>query len=1014
MSDNNIIAPYSSPGTIRFSSAAPLTLPFNTVSSCLQLPVSLKPPAPGHSSTSGNHDKLQPQFAFSSATRTAASPRAATPHIHWPDTTNRKHTEKHPKIVAMRSRLTKKLENAGKAKKVLAAINEKITHQLRNTTLTRPLTPAETLLYRAVSKPGVMPALMSVLGESGQQTTRPKKSYNRLSSAGEVAKITTRRQLNESDSQYVLRLMENPDLLQRDISILSGVTEQDLRYRPEFKILSKEGEEAQALTPKGEKESGPAYARRMYALYPDLCEDDFCVLAWMDIRRLRKLWMFKSYTKAATTAMQLTPQLEGESALEYARRLHQLYPRLTPHELSAISRMDENDLRQRSEFKTLSEAGQQAFETQPRRDDESPLQCAVRLFRGNDDLSFADISYISGMSEPNLRQRPEFKPLTHETEVALKSTRRWDAESNHAYAVRLITHHPHLSIDEICVAVGVSEPNLRQWPEFIPLTDAAKKASQETPCREEETPLDWAIHLHDTHPGLTIPELSSITKTSVSALRKRPEFRDIIEANKKSMRRKKRIPEAHARQQRPRHISVARRRLLETNDNDLKKLQNLKRFSKANLTTIFQHTWRSEEPPEEYAVYLQELFPNLPQRAISRLTKLSLQALKKIPAFRTLSDLGKQIRTSTPRKEGESAENYARRLLKLRPKPSYWDVSLLTGKDERMLRYRPEYQTLSEEGARVRVITERNKGETIHEYARRLHRLYPRLPISDISVLAWLDIRTLHELGIKLSDRSRDADNFIVPAPVSASPVPSLLDFNNLTPIPTPIPFGTLAPGDINRLITPLPSHISSPVDLNGVLTPPPSQSHPFSVSPDRTTGWVPSVQQIQEMSHFLLRQSGSFNNQLADNALNMLLASGIMPAGIVLVVNEFRTDGSFNPQEIRAAAEPQLNEIYLNLVLQRDTLPGTSTGSDASAHYWAVGLDGRTIDTRYDGNCLYESISIGLELLGFVGFTAEGLRNAVADEFIQHSAKWLQWVDMATLYKEWQEARASVKATRY
>lgn len=168
-------------------------------------------------------------------------------------------------------------------------------------------------------------------------------------------------------------------------------------------------------------------------------------------------------------------------------------------------------------------------------------------------------------------------------------------------------------------------------------------------------------------------------------------------------------------------------------------------------------------------------------------------------------------------------------------------------------------------------------------------------------------------------------------------------------------------------------------------------------------------------MSHFLLRQSGSFNNQLADDALNMLLASGIMPAGIVLVVNEFRTDGSINAQEIRASAEPQLNEIYLNLVLQRDTnLAGTSTGNDASAHYWPVDLDGRTIDTRYDGNCLYESVSIGLGLLGFVGFTAEALRNAVADEFLLHSAKWLQWVDMATLYQEWQEARTSVKATPY
>ncbi|MDE1189856.1 MAG: hypothetical protein PW844_25915 [Pantoea sp.] len=1020
MSDNNIIVPYSSAGTIRFSHTVPnpLTLPFNAVSSCWQLPVSLQPRELGKGPSSGSNREsyppLQPQVTFKHQPRQAVKPRTHRPdaasRMLTPD--QRQHPAKHPKIVAMKHRLTKKLENVGKAKKVLATINERITHQLQNTTLVESLTPAETLLYRAAHEPGVMPALMTVLSDNGrQQIARAKERYHPLSSAGEIAKITTRRQPNESDSHYVLRLMQNPDLLQRDISMLSGVSVQDLRYRPEFKILSPEGEEAQAATPQQENESGPAYVRRIYPLYPDLCEDDFCVLAGMDIRRLRKLWMFKSFTKAATNAMQLTRQLKDEAPLEYARRLHVLYPGLTPHELSAIARMDENDLRQRAEFKTLSEAGLRAFATQSRRDDESPLQCAIRLFRDNDDLTFGDISYISGMSEPNLRQRPEFKPLTAAVEAVQQTTRRQDGESNHTYAVRIITEHPQLTPAEICVAVGVSEQNLRQWPEFIPLTDAAKEAGKATPQQDKETPMDWAVRLHKDHPGLTIPELSSITKASGSALRKRPEFRDIVDSNKKAMRRKKTTPVPRLPQPRPGKPHTACHRLLEANN----RLKKLKKFPRLVWTTIFQHTWQPEETPEDYAVRLQELIPNIPQRAICRLTKLSLQALKKIPAFQTLSDLGKQIHASTPRGTAESAEDYARRLLSLRPKPSYRDISLLTGEDERRLRYRPEYQSLSKEGARIKKITPRKKMETLHEYAGRLHKLYPRLPLSDISVLTWLDIRTLHELGIKVSGRVRDADNFLIPAPVAVSPVPSLLDFNNLTPIPTPVPFETLAPGDINRLITPLPSHISSPVDLNSVITPRPAAIHFNPVAVPSASGWVPSVQQIQEMSHFLLRQSGSFNNQLADDALNMLLASGIMPAGIVLVVNEFRTDGSINAQEIRASAEPQLNEIYLNLVLQRDTnLAGTSTGNDASAHYWPVDLDGRTIDTRYDGNCLYESVSIGLGLLGFVGFTAEALRNAVADEFLLHSAKWLQWVDMATLYQEWQEARTSVKATPY
>ncbi|MEG3129654.1 hypothetical protein SC171_25345 [Pantoea cypripedii] len=889
---------------------------------------------------------------------------------------------------------------------MLALINERITPQ------PELLTPAETLLYRAAHEPGVMPTLMEVLGGNNrQQTVRAKKHFNALSSAGEIAKITTRRQPHESDSHYVLRLMQNPDLLQRDISMLSGVSVQDLRYRPEFKILSPEGEEAQAATPKGKDESGPAYVRRIYPLYPDLCEDDFCVLAWMDIRRLRKLWMFKSFTKAATTVMHLSPQLEGESALDYARRLHALYPHLTPHELSAIARMDENDLRQRAEFKTLSEAGQIAFETQFRRDDESPLQCAIRLFRANPDLTLDDISYISGMSEPNLRQRPEFKELTPAAEIAQQTTPRQDGESNHAYAVRLLTGHPHLKPTEICVAVGVSEQNLRQWPEFIPLTDAAKAARQATPRQEHESTMDWAVRLHEEHPVLSIPELCSITKASVSALRKRTELRDIIELSKKTLRRRKTAPIPPLPQPRPAKPRSASHRLLETYN----RLKKLKKYPMVVWTSIFQHTWRPEEAPEDYAIRLQELIPTIPQRALCRLTTLSLQELKKIPAFQKLSALGKQIHASTPRGTDESAEDYARRLLSLRPKPSYRDISLLTGEDERRLRYRPEYQSLSKEGVRIKKITPRKKMEPLHEYAGRLHKLYPRLPLSDISVLTRLDIRTLHDLGIKVSGRVRDADNFLIPAPVAVSPVPSLLDFNNLTPIPTPVPFETLAPGDINGLITPLPSHISSPVDLNSVITPRPAAIHFNTVAIPPASGWVPSVQQIQEISHFLLRQSGSFNNQLADDALNMLLASGIMPPGIVFVVNEFRADGSINAQEIRASAEPQLNEIYLSLVLQRDTtLSGASTGSDASAHYWPVGLDGRTIDTRYDGNCLYESVSIGLGLLGFVGFTAEALRNAVADEFLLHSAKWLQWVDMTTLFQEWQEARTSVKATPY
>ncbi|WP_313686917.1 hypothetical protein [Pantoea sp.] len=1011
MSDNNIIVPYSSVGTIRFTHAAPprLILPLNAVSSCWQLPVSLQPRESG--SHRQHYPPLQPQSTFNYASRPAVITHAVTPRIQKiaattrvAPTESRQPAEKHPRIVAMRNRLTKKLENTGKAKKALATINERIPPQ------PELLTPAETLLYRAAHEPGVMPALMTVLGaNNSQQTVRAKKHFNALSSAGEIAKITTRRQPNESDSHYVLRLMQNPDLLQRDISMLSGVSVQDLRYRPEFKILSPEGEEAQTATPKGEDESGPAYVRRIHPLYPDLCEDDFCVLAWMDIRRLRKLWMFKSLTKAATTAMHLSPQLESESTLDYARRLHALYPHLTPHELSAIARMDENVLRQRAEFKTLSEAGQRAFETQSRRDDESPLQCAIRLFRANPDLTLDDISYISGMSEPNLRQRPEFKELTPAAKIAQQTTRRQDDESNHAYAVRLLNEHPHLKPTEICVAVGVSEQNLRQWPEFIPLTDAAKAARQATPRQEYESSMDWAVRLHEEHPVLGIPELCSITKASVSALRKRTELRDIIELSKKTLRRRKAAAIPPLPQPRPAKPRSASYRLLETYN----RLKKLKKYPMVVWTSIFQHTWRPEETPEDYAIRLQELIPTIPQRALCRLTTLSLQELKKIPAFQKLSAPGKQIHASTPRGTDESAEDYARRLLSLKPKPSYRDISLLTGEDERRLRYRPEYQSLSKEGTRIKKITPRKKMETLHEYAGRLHKLYPRLPLSDISVLTRLDIRTLHELGIKLSGRIRNEDNSLISPAVAASPALSLLDFNNLTPVPTP--FGTLLPGDINRLITPLPSHISSPVDLNSVITPQPPALDFNTVALLPACGWTPSVQQIQEMSHFLLRQSGSFNNQLADDALNMLLASGVMPAGIVLVVNEFRADGSFNPQEIRASAEPQLNEIYLNLVLQRDTnLAGTSTGNDASAHYWPVGLDGRIIDTRYDGNCLYASISIGLGLLGFVGFTAEVLRNAVADEFLQHSAKWLQWVDMATLYQEWQEARASVNSLRH
>ncbi|MBW8827919.1 MAG: hypothetical protein JF606_00495, partial [Burkholderiales bacterium] len=156
-----------------------------------------------------------------------------------------------------------------------------------------------------------------------------------------------------------------------------------------------------------------------------------------------------------TTLREQVPQLDGERNQAYARRLHSAHPQLTFSEISQLSGVMEYNLKQDPAFRELPADLAPIRAQVPQRDGERNLAYARRLHSERPQLTRSEISLLSGVTEGNLKRDPAFRELPAHLAPICEQVPQRDGESNPAYARRLHSERPQLTRSEISQLSGV-------------------------------------------------------------------------------------------------------------------------------------------------------------------------------------------------------------------------------------------------------------------------------------------------------------------------------------------------------------------------------------------------------------------------------------------------------------------------------------------------------------------------------------------------------------------------------
>ncbi|MBW8833187.1 MAG: hypothetical protein JF606_28170, partial [Burkholderiales bacterium] len=161
----------------------------------------------------------------------------------------------------------------------------------------------------------------------------------------------------------------------------------------------------------------------------------------------------------------MSPRRDGESNQADAGRLR---PQLTLPEISLPSGVTDSNPRRGPAFRALPEHLAAIREQFPRLDGVSNQTYARRLLLAHPELTFLEISLLSGVTESNLRRAPAFRALPEHLAAIREQFPRVDGESNGTYARHLLLWRPELTFLEISLLSGVTDSNLRRGPASLP------------------------------------------------------------------------------------------------------------------------------------------------------------------------------------------------------------------------------------------------------------------------------------------------------------------------------------------------------------------------------------------------------------------------------------------------------------------------------------------------------------------------------------------------------------------
>jgi hypothetical protein len=267
------------------------------------------------------------------------------------------------------------------------------------------------------------------------------------------------RREGEANQAYARRLhVQRAGLRRDDLSRLSGAQEHRLGRDPAFQRLSAELADVRDATPQEEGETSRDYARRLFEQWPGLSLHQLFLLSGVPASHLRGDPAFEELFRELAEIRDILPRREGEANLAYARRLHVvLPPDVGPNELSVLSGALVSQLRRLPAFLPEDLAADRNL--RPRRDGETDQAYGRRLIRQRGHWrghSPYELSLISGAPESHLRRQ--------QLAAIRDGLPRRDGETNQAYARRLLQERPDLSLSELSVLLGVPESDLRGGP----------------------------------------------------------------------------------------------------------------------------------------------------------------------------------------------------------------------------------------------------------------------------------------------------------------------------------------------------------------------------------------------------------------------------------------------------------------------------------------------------------------------------------------------------------------------
>lgn len=225
-----------------------------------------------------------------------------------------------------------------------------------------------------------------------------------------------------------------------------------------------------------------------------------------------------SPTPSKDDAARLLPRLPGDTMISHARRLHDRWPQLPLTDISDISGVTVSDLRKDSAFRPLPPHLAALRSEIPREAGEAGQDYARKLRAKRGDLSIADISHLSGVSESNLRQDAAFGEVPAHVLAMRQQHLRGPKQNGQAYARQLREAFPEARLEDIALAAEVLVSNLRKDPAFAEVPPELLAIRQSHPKGPRENKHDYGDRLAQALPHLSIQELSLVSGATVQKL----------------------------------------------------------------------------------------------------------------------------------------------------------------------------------------------------------------------------------------------------------------------------------------------------------------------------------------------------------------------------------------------------------------------------------------------------------------------------------------------------------------